>query len=89
MFSINELTHTIKDCAGLCGIEVEISHVDNPRIEMEDHHYNPVHTKLTDIGLKPLLLRKTLIESMLKKITEYKNKINRKIFIMNVKWKKS
>jgi UDP-sulfoquinovose synthase len=89
VFSINELTHTIKDSASLCGIEAEISHVDNPRIEMEDHHYNPVHTKLTDIGLKPLLLRKTLIESMLKKISEYKNRINRKLFIMNVKWKKS
>ena len=40
------------------GIEIEIEHVENPRVEAEEHYYNAVHTKLLDLGLKPDLSRR-------------------------------
>ena len=35
------------------GYEVEIEHLENPRVETEEHYYNAIHTKLLDLGLEP------------------------------------
>lgn len=89
IFTINELANLVKNSAGHLGIKAEIKHMDNPRIEMEEHYFNPVHTKLKEIGLKPNLLEETLVKSMLNKIEQYKHRINKKTIIMKVKWKQA
>ncbi|MFN2495949.1 MAG: NAD-dependent epimerase/dehydratase family protein [Pseudonocardiaceae bacterium] len=43
---------------------VEIEYLDNPRVEMDEHYYNVVHTGLVNLGLQPYLLSDTLIESL-------------------------
>ena len=30
----------------------QIGAIDNPRVELEEHYYNPAHTKLLDLGLR-------------------------------------
>ena len=35
--------------------------LDNPRVEAEEHYYNPAHTKLLDLGLRPHLLSAELV----------------------------
>ena len=50
-------------------------HVENPRIELEEHYYNAKHTKLMDLGLLPHLLSETLIESMFSTIERYKDRV--------------
>lgn len=87
IFTIKELAEIVKKCAEQKGLKAEIQHIPNPRIEMEEHYYNPVHTKLLELGLKPTLLKETLINSMLDKIIEHKHRINKKIIVMNIKWK--
>ena len=57
------------------GLDVRIDHVENPRVEAEEHYYNAVHTKLMDLGLKPHLLSETLIESMFETIGRYKDRV--------------
>jgi UDP-sulfoquinovose synthase len=52
-----------------------VRHVDNPRVEMEDHYYNATHTKLLDLGLEPHLLSETLIESMFAEIERYRGRV--------------
>ena len=32
-------------------MNVRVDHVQNPRVEAEEHYYNPVHTKLPALGL--------------------------------------
>jgi UDP-sulfoquinovose synthase len=54
---------------------VTVEHVANPRVELEEHYYNPVHTKLPSLGLEPTLLSETLIESVLHGIERYKHRI--------------
>lgn len=44
--------------------EVEIEYLNNPRVELEEHYYNVVHTGLVELGLQPHLLSNTLIESL-------------------------
>src|SRR5713101_5977740 len=45
-FSILQLAELVREQACKLGIAVEIGHLENPRVELEEHHYNPTHTKL-------------------------------------------
>jgi UDP-sulfoquinovose synthase len=71
-FSVLELAGLVKGAAEHLGYAVEIKHCDNPRVEKEEHYYNPVHTKLLDLGLEPTLLGEELVESMIHAIERYK-----------------
>jgi UDP-sulfoquinovose synthase len=74
-FSINELAEIVREAALHHGLHVEPVHVENPRIELEEHYYNAKHTKLLDLGLEPHLLSETLIESMFTAIERYKDRV--------------
>ena len=52
-FSVSELAELVQRSGAEVGLEVEIEHLENPRVELEEHYYNPVHTKLLDLGLEP------------------------------------
>jgi len=71
-FSVLQLAEKVKAAAEHLGYTVEIDHVDNPRVEKEEHYYNAVHTKLLDLGLEPTLLGEELVESMLGTLERYK-----------------
>jgi len=71
-FSVLELAGLVKTAAEHLGYTVEISHLENPRVEKEEHYYNAIHTKLLDLGLEPTLLGEELVESMLHTIERYK-----------------
>ncbi len=74
-FSINELAELVRQAALHHGLKVEPVHVENPRVEAEEHYYNAKHTKLLDLGLKPHLLSETLIGSMFSTIERYKDRV--------------
>jgi UDP-sulfoquinovose synthase len=74
-FSILQLAELVQKAGAEVGIEVRVDHLENPRVELEEHYYNPTHTKLLDLGLKPHLLSETLIESMFEAIDRYKDRV--------------
>jgi UDP-sulfoquinovose synthase len=74
-FSINELAEIVREAALHHGLEAEPVHVENPRVELEEHYYNAMHTKLMDLGLEPHLLSETLIESMFDQMERYKHRV--------------
>ena len=67
----------------------EVRSFDNPRIEMEEHYYNPVLTKLPALGLKAHYLEDILIESMLDIIELYKDQVRMETIRMKVLWKQT
>lgn len=71
-FSVLELAEKVKVAAEHLGYTVEIEHLDNPRVEKEEHYYNAIHTKLLDLGLEPTLLGEELVESLLGTLERYK-----------------
>jgi UDP-sulfoquinovose synthase len=71
-FSVLELAELVKHAAEHLGYTVQIDHVDNPRVEKEEHYYNAIHTKLLDLGLEPTLLGEELVESIVHAIERYK-----------------
>jgi UDP-sulfoquinovose synthase len=74
-FSIMELAEHVRKAGAEVGIDVEVDHVSNPRVELEEHYYNAKHTKLLDLGLEPHLLSETLIESMFEAIERYRDRV--------------
>jgi UDP-sulfoquinovose synthase len=74
-FSVRELAELVQKAGAQVGLTVEVRHVDNPRVEMEEHYYNATHTKLLDLGLEPHLLSETLIESMFTEIERYRDRV--------------
>jgi UDP-sulfoquinovose synthase len=74
-FTVEDLAEKVRHAAGELGIEARVDHLRNPRLELEEHYYNPTHTKLLSLGLRPTLLSETLIESMLEVIQRYRDRV--------------
>ena len=87
-FSLTELAEIVKKAAEKLGYKVEIAHYYNPRVEAEEHYYNPTHTKLFELGLKPRYLSETLVESMLKRIEQFKDRVITKAIVPRIHWTK-
>jgi UDP-sulfoquinovose synthase len=74
-FTVAGLAEKVRHAGGEIGVEVTVENVANPRVELEEHYYNPVHTKLPSLGLNPTLLSETLIESVLHTIQRHKDRV--------------
>ena len=81
-----ELAELVKTSAGSLGIEVNVESFPNPRVEMEEHYYNPVHSKLLDLGLKPNLLGEELVHTMLSIIATHKDRVIERAIVPTVQW---
>lgn len=87
VFSIRELAELVyKEALGK-GFTTKVENINNPRIEAEDHYYNPVNYNFIKIGLKPRKLSTTLVDSMLDIIAKNKNKIDVNSLMPSIKWK--
>jgi UDP-sulfoquinovose synthase len=87
VFSIMQFAETVQDAARKLGMNVEIDHLHNPRVEAEEHYYNPVNSSLLALGLKPRLLSEELVNSMLVSIAEAKDHINPAIIPPSTQWR--
>ena len=67
---------------------VKVEHVDNPRVESENHHYNVVHTGLVGLGLEPHLLSDTLIESLFEITKRYAHRVRPEAMLPTIQWRK-
>ncbi len=76
LFSVMELAEAVQEAGRHLGYEVQLHHLDNPRVEAEDHYYNPTLTKLLELGLQPRMLSETLVESMIQRVEQYKDRID-------------
>ena len=86
-FSIIQFADFVEKAAKNFDIKVNIEKIKNPRVEKEDHYYNPTHTKLLDLGLKPNLLTVDMVSEMLKRILESKNDIDQNLILPSISWK--
>jgi UDP-sulfoquinovose synthase len=85
-FSVRELAERVQRVGNRLGLNVEIRPVPNPRLEAEDHYYNPAHTGLLELGLEPHYLTDQVIVDMLNLVIRYKDRINKDAIFRGVKW---
>jgi UDP-sulfoquinovose synthase len=86
-FSVLELAQMVVTAALSIGIDVRTQHLDNPRIEKEEHYYNPKNTAFHRLGLDPYLLTNQRICEMLELILPLKKSIQTHNVVPRVSWK--
>ena len=86
-FSVLELAELVQKAGAEAGLDVKVDHLDNPRVEREEHYYNAQHTKLVELGLEPHLLSETLIESMFSAIERYRDRVSMEHILPRTRWK--
>ncbi len=85
-YSIDELANLVVSQAKKLGLAAEVSHLENPRVELEQHHYNPAHTKLLALGLQPHYLSDVLLDNMIQRIEKFRDRIKRDVILPRIKW---
>jgi UDP-sulfoquinovose synthase len=88
-FSVLELAQLVQKAGAEVGLDVQVESIDNPRFELEEHYYNPIHTKLLDLGLKPHMLSETLIGSMFSTIQRYQDRVIAEHILPRDRWQPS
>jgi UDP-sulfoquinovose synthase len=84
--SVSDIAKTIS--ASFPG-EVEIEYLDNPRVELEQHYYNVIHTGLVELGLQPHLLSDTLIDSLFGIVKRHIDRVDLSVMRPTVNWRRT
>lgn len=85
-FSVNQLAERVKTVGDRMGLKVQVQPVENPRKEAEDHYYNPAHSGLLELGLKPHYLTDEVMASMLEQVLRHREAIDRRKILPRVRW---
>ncbi|MCI0400588.1 MAG: NAD-dependent epimerase/dehydratase family protein [Gammaproteobacteria bacterium] len=85
-FSVMELADRMVAAGKRAGLKVKIRHIDNPRVELEEHYYNAKHSKLNELGLNPSLLTGAVIDSMLATAQTYRSNVDKEMFLPQIRW---
>src|SRR5918999_5005686 len=86
-FSVLQLAEMVQESGKKFGLNVNIEHTPNPRVELEDHYYNAKHTKLLDLGLQPHYLSESLVDSLLNIAIKYRDHVDPSIIAPRVNWR--
>ncbi|HYB01916.1 MAG TPA: hypothetical protein VED37_16970, partial [Ktedonobacteraceae bacterium] len=86
-FSLIELAEAVVEQSKKFGLEAQIKHLPNPRVEAEQHYYNARHTKLIELGLDPHLLNSSVLTALLENIIKHREKIDRSLIMPTVNWR--
>ncbi|AIE73237.1 MULTISPECIES: NAD-dependent epimerase/dehydratase family protein [unclassified Synechocystis] len=87
LFSVGDLAQMVQKAGADLGLKVEIDHLANPRVELEEHYFNAVNTNLLDLGLQPHYLSDSLLDSLLNFATKYKDRVDQKHILPKVTWR--
>jgi UDP-sulfoquinovose synthase len=88
LFSVGDLAMMVKKAGNTMGLSVEIDHIENPRVEKEEHYFNAKNTNLLDLGLEPHYLSDSLLDSLLNFSIKYRNRVDQQQILPKVQWKK-
>jgi UDP-sulfoquinovose synthase len=86
-FTVAGLAEKVRHAGSEIGVEVTVDNVPNPRVELEEHYYNAVNTKLRDLGLKPHYLGEELVRSMLSTIDRHKDRVVTRAIAPKTQWR--
>lgn len=86
--SVNEIADFVKRAGEAMNIPVTVRSVENPRKEAEEHYYNPSHSGLLELGLKPHYMSVAVLAEMMEMVSKSKAAINTGIILKGVKWQR-
>src|SRR5258708_31294580 len=86
-FSVLDLAHMVESAAKKLGVNVEIDHIPDPRVEAEQHYYNAKHSKRIDLGLLPHRLSDSLLDSLMNIAMKYRDRVDVSLMLPQVNWR--
>ena len=87
-WSVLGLGQLVAKVARALDLEPNLAHLENPRVEKEEHYYKAANTRLIDLGLKPHLLDEETVEKLLLMAMENRDRIHPETFAPQVNWRK-
>jgi UDP-sulfoquinovose synthase len=89
VYNIYELAEHVVRAAKKKGIDAEISNIENPRVEAEEHHYNPDSEGLRKLGFKPTKLLPDELSIMFDDLKRFRDRIEekRERIMPRIKWR--
>ena len=77
VYSVIELAKLVQKVGNNLGLDVKINNIENPRIESQEHYYNPDSNHLRNLGFRPKREIEDEIELMINDLIVYKDIILR------------
>jgi len=88
-FSVLDLARRVQMAGRDLGLQVEIDHLPDPRVEAESHYYNAKHSRLVDLGLQPHFLSDSLLDSLMNIAMQYRDRIDPSVLLPHVNWRET
>ena len=87
-YSVNDLAERVSKVAQEYDLEGKIWNIENPRLEAEEHYYEPDMKHLPDLGFKPTYTLEKELNITIPKLMEYKDRIEamRHTIDPKIKW---
>jgi UDP-sulfoquinovose synthase len=85
-FSVRDLAALVVRAGRRMDLDVKVTTVTNPRKEKEEHYYNPVHTGLISLGLKPHYLSEDVLVGMMTYVAQHAPHIHQERIYRGVRW---
>ncbi|MEY8002022.1 NAD-dependent epimerase/dehydratase family protein [Clostridium sp. Mt-5] len=86
-FSVLNLAEKAKKAGEELKLKVDIEHIKNPRVELEEHYFHAVNTKLIHLGLQPHLLTDEVLKEILKVAIKNKDRVIIGNILPKITWK--
>jgi UDP-sulfoquinovose synthase len=86
-WSVLQLARLVEKVAKTLDLDPKLVHLDNPRVEKEEHYFKAANTRLIDLGLKPHLLTEETVEKLLLTALANRDRIHPETFEARVNWR--
>lgn len=86
LFSVGDLAAMVQKAGTALGLKVEVNHLENPRVEKEEHYFNAKNTNLLNLGLQPHYLSDSLLDSLLNFAVKYQQRVDKTQILPKVSW---
>jgi UDP-sulfoquinovose synthase len=89
VYSVRELAMSVSEAANNFGLKPEIQYIENPRVEAEEHYYNPDHQHLLDLGYQPTHDMQAELHLVLSDLVQFRERIElrRSKLTPKIRWK--
>jgi UDP-sulfoquinovose synthase len=87
-YSVNELADVTARIAGELGMSPTIEHPPNPRVEREEHYYQPIHDHLAGLGYRRTRELPDVVREIFQDLVRYRRRLEarRHVVMPTVRW---
>ncbi len=88
VYDVTTLAFMVQRVAGQIGLPVDVVALENPRLEREEHFYDPDHKHLQDLGYRPTGDIEAELRAMIADLAVYRSRIEgmREAFVPDIRW---